>query len=207
MVVGPSLGFFPHLRNLFSADLVLSLTSANGLSPLVPLVLLTSNIIRVGYWLHSRFEPALLAQSVLMVAVQTVLIFKAVRVRRCSQRSARAGGSMEGPSSMNVAPTAASSSQASLYFPPNFFAHFWEWEAEQPYVAFVAVFSAAVALFSSTTLGSPMAQEFLGWTALSIEATLGLPQIFANINNRSVKGLSVFLIMTWTLGDSTKMAL
>lgn len=44
----------------------------------------------------------------------------------------------------------------------------------------------------------------LGLLSLSIEATLGFPQLISNQKNRSVDGLSIFMVVTWFVGDFLK---
>lgn len=56
----------------------------------------------------------------------------------------------------------------------------------------------------SQTLNIPMFGPFLGFVSMSIEATLGLPQMLSNIRTKSVKGLSFFMIFTWFAGDLFK---
>lgn len=45
----------------------------------------------------------------------------------------------------------------------------------------------------------------LGYIGLSVEATLPLPQIFANARLRSCKGFRVSVLASWLAGDSMKM--
>lgn len=45
---------------------------------------------------------------------------------------------------------------------------------------------------------------FLGFASLSIEATLGLPQLYRNNKFKSVEGLSFMMIFTWLGGDFFK---
>jgi len=44
----------------------------------------------------------------------------------------------------------------------------------------------------------------LGLASLSLEATVGIPQFLQNQRNRSVEGLSMFMIGTWFFGDFSK---
>lgn len=45
----------------------------------------------------------------------------------------------------------------------------------------------------------------LGYIGLSVEATLPLPQIFANARSRSCKGFRVSVLASWLAGDAMKM--
>lgn len=46
---------------------------------------------------------------------------------------------------------------------------------------------------------------FIGYLGLSIEATLPLPQVLANLRTRSCKGFRVSVIASWIAGDVMKM--
>lgn len=45
----------------------------------------------------------------------------------------------------------------------------------------------------------------LGYIGLSVEATLPLPQIFANARSRSCKGFRLSVLASWLAGDAMKM--
>ena len=44
----------------------------------------------------------------------------------------------------------------------------------------------------------------MGFASMSIEATLGMPQLYSNYKTKSVEGLSLFMIFTWFVGDFFK---
>jgi uncharacterized protein with PQ loop repeat len=46
--------------------------------------------------------------------------------------------------------------------------------------------------------------EVIGFLSMSIEATLGFPQLISNWKTKSVKGLSYTMIGMWFLGDFVK---
>lgn len=50
----------------------------------------------------------------------------------------------------------------------------------------------------------PIYGSALGFISLSIEATLGFPQLISNHKTKSVKGLSFFMIFSWFAGDLFK---
>lgn len=72
-----------------------------------------------------------------------------------------------------------------------------------------------IALFLSLlllhTFLSPLTPESLytriiGYLGLAIEATLPLPQIYANARARSCKGFRVSVLANWLLGDTMKIS-
>lgn len=58
--------------------------------------------------------------------------------------------------------------------------------------------------FLSKIVWIPFYGTVLGFASMSIEATLGLPQLLSNHKNKSVEGLSFFMIFTWFAGDFFK---
>lgn len=50
-----------------------------------------------------------------------------------------------------------------------------------------------------------MYSVLLGYIGLSVEATLPLPQIFANARLRSCKGFRLSVLASWLAGDAMKM--
>lgn len=46
--------------------------------------------------------------------------------------------------------------------------------------------------------------EIVGFCSLSIEATLGFPQMISNYRTKSVEGLSYAMIGSWLIGDAFK---
>lgn len=58
--------------------------------------------------------------------------------------------------------------------------------------------------FLSKIVWIPFYGTILGFASMSIEATLGLPQLISNHRNKSVQGLSFFMIFTWFAGDFLK---
>lgn len=51
----------------------------------------------------------------------------------------------------------------------------------------------------------PTYSSLLGYIGLSVEATLPLPQMFANHRSRSCKGFRLSVLAMWLLGDAMKM--
>lgn len=46
--------------------------------------------------------------------------------------------------------------------------------------------------------------QVIGFLSMSIEATLGFPQLISNFKTKSVKGLSYTMIAMWFVGDLSK---
>jgi hypothetical protein len=82
---------------------------------------------------------------------------------------------------------------------------FWQWRSPKPYWLFLTYFTllllASQVLFGFVETYS----DFLGYVALTIEATLPLPQIMANQRRRGCKGFRVSVLANWLIGDAFKM--
>lgn len=64
----------------------------------------------------------------------------------------------------------------------------------------MTVFTLILQLFSLESLFG----DVIGFLSMSIEATLGFPQLISNFRTKSVKGLSYTMIGMWFVGDLSK---
>jgi solute carrier family 66, member 2 len=51
----------------------------------------------------------------------------------------------------------------------------------------------------------PTYSALVGYVGLTVEATLALPQLYANAQSQSCKGFRVSILASWLLGDALKM--
>ncbi|KAL0480428.1 PQ-loop repeat-containing protein [Acrasis kona] len=173
MVFAPNIGYVDQYRKIAKAR------DSSGFSKMVSLVLLLANILRIYFWMGKRFETPLLLQSVLMIAVQLVMLEICVRYGKNAKKASTI-------TDLDVS-------------------QFWNWSDFFSYVAFTAVFCLSVgtlSLFMIPISGAYV--ELLGTMSTTIEAVLGLPQAIKNFKSQSVEGLSPILLGTWFLGDGFK---
>lgn len=154
-------------------------------SPLVCLVLLSANIIRIFYWFGERFDDLYLYQSAVMVFVQ-IMMLEAI----CKAKEKR-------PASPNV---------PKKRFTDFRLADFWAWDEWTSYLMCIGAFTSALCVACVLALPYPGFFSWLGGLGLMIEATLALPQLYRNYKHGS-DGLDAFLIWTWVVGDIAKTAL
>jgi hypothetical protein len=152
--------------------------SAEGFSSMVSLILLVANTLRVFFWFCRPFGTSLLLQSIVMIAAQLLLVQLITRFPTAAQRGRR--------------------------FTDFEWAYFWNWEDFHSYAMFTATFSVLVGMTTAMLSSSYMYAELLGYAALLIESTLGIPQVMRNMSQQSTAGLSKTLIATWVLGDAFK---
>ncbi len=84
---------------------------------------------------------------------------------------------------------------------------FWEMPNLRNYstIAFtIAVLLVNIVFINFAFLDSPIITEFLGYSAMLIESTLAMPQLYRNHMNKSCAGLSIELVAAWVIGDLFK---
>ncbi|KAL1874754.1 hypothetical protein VTK73DRAFT_231 [Phialemonium thermophilum] len=170
--------------------------SSAGFSLDIPLIMLVASILRIFYYPGARFDTALLLQSVLMVGIQLLLLKTALDHRPPPSSK---GGDASSPFA------AAREGFWDMPRPYNF----WQWRSPKPYWQFLLylvitlmVLELILAPFDSVY---PAYSLLVGYTGLSIEATLPLPQIFTNARSKSCKGFRLSVLASWLLGDCMKM--
>ena len=84
---------------------------------------------------------------------------------------------------------------------------FWEISNLKNYttLAFtISVVLANVVFINSVFVESPVVTDLIGYSAMLLESTLAVPQLYRNHVNKSCAGLSLELIAAWVLGDLFK---
>ena len=147
---------------------------------------------RLYYWLGARYDTSLLIQAALMVLVQSVLLRVALQNRPLASASA------------NIHQPFAGSREGDTHVKRPF--EFWQWRQSKPYWLFLGYFTVALLVLQILFGQTPSYTALQGYVALSIEATLPLPQIMSNQRNRSCKGFRLSVLANWLLGDVMKMA-
>ncbi|KAF2863091.1 hypothetical protein K470DRAFT_255219 [Piedraia hortae CBS 480.64] len=149
--------------------------------------MLVSSILKLFYWLGSRFDTPLLLQAILMCIVQVILLHVALANRT------------------SVLPTLPSSSLRPRTSSRPY--SFWRWTAQRPYWNFLGSYTAALAVLQFLMGNHSTAYTSLqGLVALGIEAILPVPQILQNRRLRSCKGFRFSVLANWVVGDAFKLS-
>ncbi|KAI0439218.1 hypothetical protein F4803DRAFT_564685 [Xylaria telfairii] len=164
--------------------------SSAGFSLDIPLIMLVASIFRIFYYPGAKYDAALLIQSFCNVFMQVILLKIALdnRPNRGGEAAIPFAGSHDG-----------------LQRPYNF----WRWRTSKPYWQFLLGLS--VALTALELLLAPFDSVYsaysalIGYIGLSVEATLPLPQLYANAQSGSCKGFRFSVLASWIVGDSMKM--
>ncbi|OAA66139.1 PQ loop repeat protein [Cordyceps fumosorosea ARSEF 2679] len=177
--------------------------SSAGFSLDIPLIMLIASFLRIFYWPGARYDTSLLVQSVIMVGMQLALLKIALDNRPSpSSKGGESSQPFNGMQSNNKGFV-----EAILNFERPY--NFWQWKADKPYWHFLVYFVLALCvlqlLFAPIHSFYGFYSDMLGIVGLSVEATLPLPQIVANIQTRACKGFRISVLASWLIGDAMKM--
>jgi hypothetical protein len=160
--------------------------SSAGFSLDIPLIMLLASILKVFYWFGSHFSTSLLIQAVLMIFVHILCLHVAL-----TNRPAASTLPFQGEHKAAKRPY-----------------DFWQWRNARPFWSFLTWFAGALLvahLLVSMTRWFVPYTDVLGAVALTIEATLPLPQLWSNYQRRGCKGFRPSVIANWVIGDTFKM--
>ncbi|KAI1498529.1 hypothetical protein F5X99DRAFT_392978 [Biscogniauxia marginata] len=171
--------------------------SSAGFSLDIPLIMLVASIFRIFYYPGAKYDAALLVQSVCNIVIQVILLKVALDHR--PSPSSRGGEAAAMPFS------GPHDGLSGLRRPYNF----WRWRSPKPYWQFLMYLT--ISLAALELLLAPFEAVYsgysvlIGYIGLSVEATLPLPQLFANARSRSCKGFRVSVLASWLVADAMKM--
>ncbi|RNF24926.1 uncharacterized protein Tco025E_02402 [Trypanosoma conorhini] len=225
MVFGPHIGYVVQLYEMSSTR------NVEGYSPLVSLILLVSNEIRIVYFAGHHFALALLFQAIFAILVHSLLIVMVLHLTHSVPSYPGSGeprnegleneiatarpppADAASPANREETVLAETSSRSILARLDD-----QACRLEQALLAYSAaafllrcalwtLILCIAALFYYAAVGPvwDAAPEVIGYIALGIEALLVLPQILHNDRRQSTQGLTMVLVLTWFLGDIIKL--
>ncbi|EPT00954.1 hypothetical protein FOMPIDRAFT_1023512 [Fomitopsis schrenkii] len=172
MAVGPPLVYADQAYSIVKKK------DSTGFSRDVCAILLLANITRCFFWLGSRFELALLLQSIFMIIAQLALLYICIKYR-----------SLSSPENIGA---------SSRPFA------FWQWTTYTQYLEFLAGFVLCQAILFLILGRSQTFIFILGMVALGVESTLPIPQMISNHKQRSLYGFRLSTLLGWVGGDAFK---
>ncbi|KAG0334663.1 hypothetical protein BG000_008133 [Podila horticola] len=200
MVIGPVTGYFHQYYTMYKMKTSMGFSS-----------------VTCGVLIISRFDDALLYQSILMTVVQLFLLELCVRyypwtvqipapVTHSNPSRIASSGNNSSSTGPNVITTRASRFQSSGWYKDHAFYwnNFWNWPTIAPYYLFLAGFTLLIGLSLLIIGNTPFYVALLGLAALGIEATVPLPQAIQNYRSKSTAGFSPAILLMWVIGDSFK---
>ncbi|XP_062923216.1 solute carrier family 66 member 2 [Mobula hypostoma] len=177
MVFGGAAPYIPQYREIQKSG------NTEGFSTHVCLVLLVANILRLFFWFGRNFDVTLVWQSIVLIITMLALLYLCCDLQQSSRMS--------------------TSIHRFTDFDPRYF---WAWSRFLDYIQFCLSFTVACLFVTYLLIDSQLFVETLGFSAVLTEAMLGLPQLWRNFKNKSTAGMSVNMVLLWTLGDVFKTA-
>ncbi|CAI6306490.1 unnamed protein product [Periconia digitata] len=158
--------------------------SSAGFSLDIPLIMLVASILKIFYWFGAHYATSLLVQAILMIIMHLLCLHIALTNRPT-------------PSHLPFQPSSTTRPYS-----------FWQWRATRPYWSFITYFAAALFVMHIVLLNTSLFIPYttvLGYIALTVEATLPIPQLLANWQRRGCRGFRPSVIANWIVGDTFKM--
>ncbi|KAM9568292.1 solute carrier family 66 member 2 isoform 2-T4 [Salvelinus alpinus] len=175
MVFGGALPYVPQYQEIQRSS------NTEGFSTRVCLLLLIANILRIFFWIGKQFELTLLLQSVVMIITMLSMLHLCCNIQQANRVSTN-----------------------QHHFTDLDLRYFWSWSAFEDYLLFCFAFTVLCAFLTLLLLDSVLFVEGLGSLAVLFEAMLGVPQLLQNFHNHSTRGMSVKMVLLWTVGDIFK---
>ncbi|ORZ39076.1 hypothetical protein BCR44DRAFT_230623, partial [Catenaria anguillulae PL171] len=172
MIWLPAAAYFDQARTIAANK------DVGNFNPAVCGVLIVCNLFRVFYWLNARFSTVLLYQSLVMITAQLLLLKLCVSVTSKRQPSTVVYKSVS-----------------------EYMSSFWTWPRFRHYAVFLATLVTTLAFLHSVIGKSSAYGDFLAAIALGIEASVPMPQAYANWRRKSTYGLSFVVLLSWFGGD------
>jgi uncharacterized protein with PQ loop repeat len=176
MIFGGMVPYIPQYREIKNTE------DTEGFSLFVCLALLVANTLRILFWFGKRYEIPLLIQSIIMNVTMFAMIHLCVRVRGKNQ-------------------IIRGRERVFTDFDRR---HFWAWTDFVSYVDFMVLFTIVCSTLMYLFIDFMPFVELVGFCAVFTEALLGLPQVLRNYHNKSTEGMSLKMVVMWTMGDTFK---
>ncbi|ORZ03730.1 hypothetical protein BCR43DRAFT_483871 [Syncephalastrum racemosum] len=211
MVVGPIVGY---IHQYF---IIRKTKSSAGFNSITCAILLFANILRVFFWLGKRFDNTLLAQSIVMILAQLVLLEIVVRYRHDPSPMTLYANIRESFSSSSIQDDEDNEGLLTSEEDGHDRQHpyrrclggclgrLWNWEHYLSYLNFVLAFTTIIAVLYLALGKFSVFIEILGALSLGIESMLPLPQLISNFRRWSTAGFSLLVAGTWAFGDTFKL--
>ncbi|KAK0171930.1 hypothetical protein PV328_005318 [Microctonus aethiopoides] len=176
IIFGGIVPYIPQYREIKRTQ------DSTGFSLYVCLAILIANTLRILYWFGKYYELPLLFQSILMIIAMFAMIRLCINANNRNQ-------------------IIKAKDQVFTDFNSKYF---WKWTDFQSYVQFMLVFGTIGGIIMYIFVNNIIFVEITGLLSVLIEGMLGLPQLILNFNNGSTEGMSISMVVMWTMGDVFK---
>ena len=198
MVIGPSLGYFLQSLKFKKTK------SSKGFSKSICLIIYTSQILRVFFWLGKPFKITLLYQSILIIVFQIYLIHLWVKYHKTIEPNKNINQNQI--NEFNVYEKKELIEYMldwSDTISPN---KIWNWSSKIEYYKFMSLFIFALLIISGVIgIHNVFLTNIFGTISVTSEASTLIPQIIVSCRTKNASNLSFSMVLLWFIGDSCKL--
>ena len=198
MVIGPSLGYFLQSLKFKKTK------SSKGFSKSICLIIYTSQILRVFFWLGKPFKITLLYQSILIIFFQIYLIHLWVKYHKTAEPNKN-----QNQNQIN---------EFNLYEKKDLIEYIldwsdtispnkiWNWSSKIEYYKFMSLFVFILLVISGVVgIHNVFLTNIYGTISVTSEASTLIPQIIVSCRTKNASNLSFSMVALWFIGDSCKL--
>ena len=198
MVIGPSLSYF------FQSLKFKKTKSSKGFSKSICLIIYTSHILRVFFWLGKPFKITLLYQSILIILFQIYLIHLWVKYHK----------TIEPNKNINQNQI----NKFNVYEKKDFIEYIldwsdtispnkiWNWSTKIEYYKFMSLYVFVLLIISGVIgIHNVILTNILGTISVASETSTLIPQIIISCRTKNASNLSFSMVFLWFIGESCKL--
>ena len=192
MVIGPSLGYFLQSLKFKKTK------SSKGFSKSICLIIYTSQILRVFFWIGKPFKITLLYQSILIICFQIYLIYLWIKYHN-TEPNEKDNIELKNTDKKDLIEYIIDWSDT---ISPN---KIWNWSNTIEYYKFM-FFMIIVLLIICGVVGihNAILVNIIGTISVTSEASTLIPQIIVSCQKKNASNLSMSMVALWFFGDSCK---
>lgn len=197
IVVGPSLGYFMQTLKFKKTK------SSKGFSKSICLIIYTSQILRVFFWIGKPFKITLLYQSILIIVFQIYLIHLWVKYHQTFDKNKSSNENQV--NEFNIYEKKELIEYLidwSDTISPN---KIWNWSSQIEYYKFMSLIVFILLLICGVVgIHNVFLTNLIGTISVISESSTLIPQIIVSCKTKNPSNLSTSMVALWLIGDSCK---
>ena len=197
MVIGPSLGYFLQCLKFKKTK------SSKGFSKSICLIIYTSQILRVFFWIGKPFKITLLYQSILVITFQIYLIHLWIKYHKTVDKNKKSNeNQINELNYYEKKDLIEYLIDWSDTISPN---KIWNWPSQIEYYKFMSLMVFTLLLISGVVgIHNVVLTNIYGTISVISEASSLIPQIIVSCKTKNASNLATSMVALWLIGDSCK---